>query len=181
MTNYYGHWYLRSTEKWNSSSLDAHTLCCIHSNSSIKRNCYQSIRIIFATEWFAVYEKHGQRSPLGGGGNALPFARISLTTMSAACCDWPSPLVVPPRSFTTTLAPREASSKAYSRPRPAPAPVTTATRPSKRSCSELVGIMYAECSLVRLGPGLNFERVLNFVMDVNAPKLRPDVFQKDNA
>ena len=39
-------------------------------------------------------------------------------------------------SFTTTLAPRSASSSACARPRLGlpPAPVTTAVRPSKRNC-----------------------------------------------
>ena len=43
------------------------------------------------------------------------------------------PSTAPPRSLTTTLAPRAASSSACLRPRPRPAPVTIATRPSKRS------------------------------------------------
>lgn len=51
----------------------------------------------------------------------------------------PWPLVLPPRSFTTTLAPREARNSAYARPRPAPAPVTTATWPSNRSSDMLAG------------------------------------------
>ena len=57
---------------------------------------------------------------------------ISSTTRSAARLDDPSPVAEPPKSLTTTLAPRAASSSAYVRPRPLPAPVTTATRPSKR-------------------------------------------------
>jgi len=47
--------------------------------------------------------------------------------------DLPSPLNEPPRSFTTTLAPREAKNRAYALPRPPPAPVTTTVWPSKRS------------------------------------------------
>ena len=43
----------------------------------------------------------------------------------------PRPSMVPPRSLTTTLAPRAASSRAWARPIPRPAPVTIATRPSK--------------------------------------------------
>ena len=42
------------------------------------------------------------------------------------------PSTDPPRSLTTTLAPRAASSSAWQRPRPPPAPVTMATLPSKR-------------------------------------------------
>src|SRR3990172_10639186 len=42
----------------------------------------------------------------------------------------PVPSRAPPRSFTTTFAPREARSRAWARPRPPPAPVTMATRPS---------------------------------------------------
>ncbi len=60
-----------------------------------------------------------------------PAARISSTTAMAADDDPPSrPLIAPPVSLTTTLAPRDPSSKAYSRPRPVPAPVTMATRSS---------------------------------------------------
>src|SRR6186997_3357683 len=39
--------------------------------------------------------------------------------------------MLPPRSFTTTLAPWEASISACSRPIPRPAPVTTQMRPSQ--------------------------------------------------
>src|SRR4029450_7443825 len=42
----------------------------------------------------------------------------------------PLPSTLPPRSFTTTLAPRAASASACWRPRPPPAPVTIATRPA---------------------------------------------------
>src|SRR4051812_7910537 len=59
-----------------------------------------------------------------------PAASISATTASAASL-WPVPSRLAPRSLTTTLAPRRASSSAYARPRPPPAPVTMATRPSK--------------------------------------------------
>lgn len=42
----------------------------------------------------------------------------------------PSPLNEPPKSLTTTLAPREAKKRAYARPSPPPAPVTTTVWPS---------------------------------------------------
>ena len=51
----------------------------------------------------------------------------------AADDDLPSPVNDPPRSLTTTLAPREARRRAWLRPRPPPAPVTMATFPSNRS------------------------------------------------
>ena len=47
--------------------------------------------------------------------------------------DLPSPVKLPPRSLTTTFAPRDASSSACERPRPPPAPVTIATLPSNLS------------------------------------------------
>jgi hypothetical protein len=43
---------------------------------------------------------------------------------------WPSPLKLPPKSFTTTFAPRLPKKTAYSRPSPPPAPVTTTVWPS---------------------------------------------------
>jgi hypothetical protein len=53
----------------------------------------------------------------------------------------PSPLKLPPRSLTTTLAPRLPKKMAYSRPRPPPAPVTTTVWPSyRRSCAAMLGI-----------------------------------------
>ena len=61
-----------------------------------------------------------------------PAARISSTTALAAVGVPPLPSSVPPRSLTTTAAPRAASARACSRPRPPPAPVTIATRPSNR-------------------------------------------------
>ena len=55
------------------------------------------------------------------------------TTTVAGCAEpWSAPSTAVPISFTRTLAPRDASSNAYSRPRPAPAPVMMATRWSKR-------------------------------------------------
>src|SRR5258707_4057286 len=59
-----------------------------------------------------------------------PDLRISSTTVSAGVSDPPVPSRAPPKSLTTTLAPRAASPSACARPRPLPAPVTTATRPS---------------------------------------------------
>src|SRR5882757_4733927 len=59
-----------------------------------------------------------------------PALRISSTTTSAAVSDPPVPSRPPPKSLTTTLAPRLASPSACARPNPLPAPVTMATRPS---------------------------------------------------
>src|SRR5258708_24407884 len=59
-----------------------------------------------------------------------PVFRISSTTDSAGVSDPPVPSRAPPKSLTTTLAPRAASPSACARPRPLPAPVTIATRPS---------------------------------------------------
>src|SRR3990172_8177848 len=55
---------------------------------------------------------------------------MSATTWSAMALPAPVPSRAPPRSFTTTFAPREVRSRAWARPRPPPAPVTMATRPS---------------------------------------------------
>src|SRR5262249_33219915 len=63
---------------------------------------------------------------------APPAATISAATSAAGAASAPSPSIDPPRSFTTTLAPRAASRSACARPIPRPAPVTTATRPSNR-------------------------------------------------
>src|SRR3984957_11255000 len=60
-----------------------------------------------------------------------PSFRISSTTASAGVSEPPVPSRPPPKSLTTTLAPRLASPSACARPRPLPAPVTLATRPSK--------------------------------------------------
>ena len=57
-----------------------------------------------------------------------PRAFISATTASAASPS-PVPSTPPPRSLTTTLAPRLANSMAWQRPMPPPAPVTAATLP----------------------------------------------------
>src|SRR6266478_8287200 len=59
-----------------------------------------------------------------------PALRISSTTVSAGVSDPPEPSRAPPKSLTTTFAPRLASPIACARPRPLPAPVTMATRPS---------------------------------------------------
>ncbi len=61
-----------------------------------------------------------------------PLALMSSTTARAASLDCPVPSRAPPRSFTTTFAPRAAKAKAWDRPRPLPAPVTMATFPSNR-------------------------------------------------
>src|SRR5439155_24400132 len=55
---------------------------------------------------------------------------ISSTTCWAGDASAPVPSGLPPRSFTTTLAPSAANRSACSRPMPRPAPVMTATRPS---------------------------------------------------
>src|ERR1700750_982328 len=59
-----------------------------------------------------------------------PALRISSTTVSARGSDPPVPSRAPPKSLTTTFAPRLARPSACARPRPFPAPVTMATRPS---------------------------------------------------
>src|SRR5512140_1726897 len=59
-----------------------------------------------------------------------PAFLISSTTLSAGVSDPPVPSRAPPKSLTTTLAPRLARPSACARPRPLPAPVTMATRPS---------------------------------------------------
>jgi hypothetical protein len=50
----------------------------------------------------------------------------------------PSPWNEPPRSLTTTLAPRDPKKVAYALPRPPPAPVTTTTCPSYLNCAAMV-------------------------------------------
>ena len=59
-----------------------------------------------------------------------PAAVISSTTTSDISLA-PAPCTLPPRSLTTTFAPRSANANAWQRPRPPPAPVTMATLPSK--------------------------------------------------
>ena len=59
-----------------------------------------------------------------------PRSSISLAVVWAGPSLPPSPLTEPPRSLTTTWAPRDASSRACSRPSPPPAPVMIATLPS---------------------------------------------------
>src|SRR5580693_3287012 len=61
-----------------------------------------------------------------------PAALISSTTFCAGVLLCPPPCMEPPRSLTTTRAPRLPRRRAWERPRPPPAPVTIATRPSKR-------------------------------------------------
>src|SRR5579875_2532075 len=60
-----------------------------------------------------------------------PASVISFTTDAAGPSSCPSPWRLPPTSLTTTRAPRDASRRAWARPRPPPAPVITATLPSK--------------------------------------------------
>ena len=74
------------------------------------------------------------RHVAGVGDGRSPAAAISAATADAGPASAPSPSIEPPRSLTTTRAPRSASRRAWARPMPRPAPVTTATRPSKR-CS----------------------------------------------
>src|SRR5580658_5777714 len=72
-----------------------------------------------------------------------PAAVISSTTDCAAEMSAPEPSTAPPKSLTTTLAPREANKRACSRPMPRPAPVMIATL----SCS-----MVQPSSRIRRGP-----------------------------
>src|SRR3954454_7929536 len=55
------------------------------------------------------------------------------STVRSASLPAPSPLTLPPRSLTTTLAPCFASSRAWPRPMPCPAPVTIAILPSNNA------------------------------------------------
>src|SRR5271165_1185382 len=56
-----------------------------------------------------------------------PAAVISSTTDCAAETSAPEPSTAPPRSLTTTLAPKDANRRACSRPMPRPPPVMIAT------------------------------------------------------
>src|SRR5581483_11924925 len=73
----------------------------------------------------------GEATLLPSATAAPPRASISSTTFWAGPADAPVPSTAPPRSLTTTWAPRDASRRACSRPSPPPAPVMTATLPSK--------------------------------------------------
>ena len=75
----------------------------------------------------------GVATELASDTASPPAALISATTCSAGDALPPEPSSAPPRSFTTTSAPRFASSSACSRPSPPPAPVTIATLPSNPS------------------------------------------------
>src|SRR5436309_2723822 len=88
-----------------------------------------------------------------------PAASISATTFCAAS-DAPVPVRSPPRSLTTTFAPRRASSSAYSRPRPPPAPVTIATLSSKRMDMEkaLLSIRLKRLSILIIQTGATARR-----------------------
>src|SRR5207248_6004013 len=61
----------------------------------------------------------------------------SATVLSAISAPLPPPWRSLPRSFTTTLAPSRAKSRACSRPMPPPDPVTIATFPSSRPIADL--------------------------------------------
>ena len=61
------------------------------------------------------------------GGEASPPSDLIISTTSFAASLAPLPSTLPPRSFTTTFAPRLANSSACSLPIPPPAPVTIAT------------------------------------------------------
>src|SRR6266550_2788294 len=125
--------------------------------------------------WWAVAMRPAQPSAVV---MSLPLARavppaavISATTSSAGPGEAPEPSLAQPRSLTTTLAPRAASSRAYSRPTPRPAPVTTATRPSKRSSLTVL-------LLLALGegfPGLVGVAVLPHLVDEPAAELEQEV------
>src|SRR4051794_2258614 len=81
--------------------------------------------------WTMASPPSGVATELVSATATPPASSISFATVWAGpSLPPPSPLTEPPRSFTTTCAPREASSSACSRPRPPPAPVMIATRPS---------------------------------------------------
>ena len=76
---------------------------------------------------------------------APPNPAISATTASAAS-PAPVPSTPPPRSFTTTFAPRLANSIAWQRPMPPPAPVTIATLPlNSLSAFTVDSLMWSPC------------------------------------
>src|SRR6185312_1546092 len=82
-----------------------------------------------------------------------PAASISATTFCAGVAAPPVPSSAPPKSLTTTLAPRAASARACARPNPPPAPVTIATRLSKRIAMTDLREDFAEQFLHRF-PGM---------------------------
>ena len=61
------------------------------------------------------------------GGNPYGVDLIAPTSMASATSLAPRPSPLPPRSFTTTFAPRFANSSACSLSNPPPAPVMTTT------------------------------------------------------
>ena len=67
------------------------------------------------------------------GTASPPIDLISSHTARAALSSMPEPSRATPRSFTTTRAPRRASSSAWQRPSPIAPPVTIATFPSSIS------------------------------------------------
>src|SRR5688572_9577144 len=95
-------------------------------------------------------------------GIAVPPAlRISSTTVSAGVSDPPVPSRAPPKSLTTTLAPRLASPSACARPRPLPAPVTIATRPSNLIAMSYDSLVLLPSPLVGEGGAQRRMRVLS--------------------
>src|SRR5277367_5381879 len=69
-----------------------------------------------------------------------------MPTTTSASRPLPSPLTDDPRSFTTTVAPWEASSRACARPIPWPAPVTRATLPSSRELMKPLSVLSTPAS-----------------------------------
>ena len=89
--------------------------------------------LIITLAIFWVFHRNRNIERLNRGfrtGQLISAAAISSTTAWAAVLPLPVPSTEPPRSFTTTRAPRRASSSACERPRPPPAPVMIATLPS---------------------------------------------------
>src|ERR1700749_2226626 len=74
---------------------------------------------------------------------ALPPLPSMMPTTTSASRPPPSPDTDDPRSFTTTVAPWAASSRACARPIPWPAPVTRATLPSSRELMKTLSMLCA--------------------------------------
>src|SRR5258708_18800307 len=72
-----------------------------------------------------------------------------MPTTTSASRPLPSPDTDDPRSFTMTVAPWEASSRACARPIPWPAPVTRATLPSSRELMRPLSTPALETAEVR--------------------------------
>src|SRR3954471_20703592 len=93
-----------------------------------------------------------------------PALRISSTTVSAGESEPPVPSRAPPKSLTTTFAPRLASPSACARPRPLPAPVTIATRPSNL----IVMILFSRnSSEINEADPIGYQCGLFFALDLN--------------